>query len=356
MNPRSCQALFRPLELSGLTLRNRVAMAPMTRSFSPDGIPGADVAAYYRRRAEGGTGLIITEGIAVPEARSCFDPKVPRLEGESIAAWRTIVEQVHAAGATIFAQLWHIGAQVRSGPPPPEGVAPANAAMPVAEIEAVLAAFGEAAATAKSAGFDGVEIHGAHGYLVDQFLWAHTNQRKDSYGGSPVARARFAAKVVAEIRRRVGPGYPVALRFSQFKVEDYSARIANSAAELDRMLARIVDAGADVLHASARRFWEPAFNSSPLTLAGWTKKLTGLPTISVGSVTLGTDVMTSFDSDDPAACTGIDTLLDCMERGEFDMIAVGRAIIANPDWAQRVQAGEMDRLRPFSRTLLETLF
>ncbi len=355
MNPPSAHPLFRPLKIMGLTLRNRVAMAPMTRSFSPGGIPGGDVAAYYRRRAEGGTGLIVTEGIAIPEARSCFDPKVPRLQGESIAAWRTIVEQVHAAGAAIFAQLWHIGAQVRSGPPPPEGVVPASASMPLAEIETVIAAFGEAAANAKSASFDGVEIHGAHGYLVDQFLWPHTNHRKDGYGGSAVGRARFAAEVVAEIRRRAGPGYPIALRFSQFKVEDYAARIANSALELDRMLALIVDAGADVLHASARRFWEPAFDSSPLTLAGWTKKLTGLPTIAVGSVTLGTDVMTSFDSDDPAACTGIDTVLDCMERGEFDMIAVGRAAIANPDWARRVQAGEMDRLRPFSRTLLDTL-
>jgi 2,4-dienoyl-CoA reductase-like NADH-dependent reductase (Old Yellow Enzyme family) len=355
MNPRPPQALFRPLQIKGVVLSNRIAMAPMTRSFSPDGIPGADVAAYYRRRAEGGAGLIITEGIAVPDARACFDPRVPRLAGASADAWRAVVTDVHTAGGHVFAQLWHIGTQVKSGPAPPEGLQPAGTSMSIPEIEAMVEAFGEAAVNAQSAGFDGVEIHGAHGYLVDQFLWEHTNHRRDAYGGSLVARTRFAAAIVAEIRRRVGPAFPIAFRFSQFKIEDFSAQLAKSAGELDRLLTPLVEAGADVLHASARRFWEPAFTSGPLTLAGWTKKLTGLPTIAVGSVTLGTDVMTSFGTDDAAASTGIDGLLDCMERNEFDMIAVGRGMIANPDWARRVQAGELEQLTPFARTMLSTL-
>jgi 2,4-dienoyl-CoA reductase-like NADH-dependent reductase (Old Yellow Enzyme family) len=355
MNPRTTQTLFRPIEIPGVSLPNRIAMAPMTRSCSPGGIPGADVAAYYRRRAEGGVALIITEGIFVPHSRAGFDPKVPHLAGDaSLSGWRNVVSEVHTVGGHIFAQLWHTGMQL-SGVTPPEGVHPVGTTMPLEEIESVIAAFGEAAVNAQSVGFDGVEIHGAHGYLVDQFFWEHTNHRNDVYGGSLIARTRFGAAIIAEIRRRVGPVFPISLRFSQFKVSDFTARIAKTPGELDRFLAPLVAAGVTILHASARRFWEPAFDSSDLTFAGWTKKLTGLPTIAVGSVTLGTDVMTSFGTDDPAACTGMDALLDCMERDEFDMIAVGRALIANPDWARIIETGDLSELKPFSRTMLGTL-
>ena len=356
MNPGSPQSLFRPIQLKGLSLPNRIAMAPMTRSFSPHGVPGADVAAYYRRRAEGGVGLIVTEGVYIPHLRAGFDPKVPRLYGETaLAGWRDAVNEVHAAKGHIFAQLWHVGLQVAGGPAPAAGVEPVGTSMPISEIEAVITAYGEAAANAEAVGFDGIEIHGAHGYLIDQFFWEHTNHRSDFYGGSLVARTRFAADVVTEIRRRVRPNFPVAFRFSQFKVEDYSAQLAKTAAELDRLLAPLVEAGVDIFHASTRKFWEPAFASSALTLAGWTKKLTGLPTIAVGSVTLGTDVMTSFRTDDPAAATDIDALLDCMNRDEFDMIAIGRALIANPEWAHIIQTGDLSRLRPFARPMLATL-
>lgn len=330
-------------------------MAPMTRSFSPGGVPGANVAAYYRKRAEGGVGLILTEGVYVPHSRAGFDPNVPRMEGTALAGWRTVVNDVHAAGGRIFAQLWHVGMQASSGRQAANGNQAVGASMPIAEIETVIEAYGQAAANAQSTGFDGIEIHGAHGYLIDQFFWEHTNHRTDVYGGSLVARTRFAAAIVAEVRRRVGPGFPIAFRFSQFKLEDYSATLAKSPGELDRLLAPLIEAGVDVLHASTRRFWEPAFPTSPLTLAGWTKKLTGLPTIAVGSVTLGTDMVTSFRNDDPSSSTGIDAVLDCLERAEFDMIAVGRALIANPDWARLVQVGEMERLRPFARTMLDTL-
>jgi len=219
----------------------------------------------------------------------------------------------------------------------------------------VIEAYGAAAANARSVGFDGVEIHAAHGYLIDQFFWDKTNHRTDHYGGSLEGRARFGADVVAEIRARVGKAFPVALRFSQFKIEDYDARLVNTAAELDRLLTPLTDAGVDVFHASARRFWEAAFTGSTLTLAGWTRKLTGKSTIAVGSVSLGTDMMTSFGTDDPSGMSEIDSLLDCMERGEFDMIALGRALIANPEWPLIVQSGHTDRLQPFRRAALATL-
>jgi 2,4-dienoyl-CoA reductase-like NADH-dependent reductase (Old Yellow Enzyme family) len=351
---RSVDTLFRPMQLGNLALPNRIAMAPMTRSFSPGGVPGADVAAYYRRRAEGGTGLIITEGVAIPHAVAVFDPAVPRLAGEAVlAGWRHVTSEVHAGGGTkIFAQLWHMGTQNSSGITP-EGMVAVGSDMSLSEVELVIAAYGEAAANAQSVGFDGVELHGAHGYLIDQFLWDKKNRRTDQYGGSTMARARFGADVIAEVRRRVSPNFPIVMRFSQFKVEDYQAQIAKTPGELDRILTVWVEAGVTALHASMRRFWEPAFAGSELTFPGWVKKLTGLPTIGVGSVTLGTDVMTSFGTDDAAATTDLDALLDRMERDEFDMIAVGRALIANADWAEKVRRGEP--LQPFARPLLATL-
>lgn len=353
---RSAQSLFRPFPLHGVDLPNRIAMAPMTRAFSPNGVPGENVAAYYRRRAAGGVGLIITEGVYIPHAASGFDPKVPHLYGEdALAGWKNVVNEVHAARGRIFAQLWHVGQQITGGPQPQPGQTPVGPSMPLAEIEAVITAFGEAAANAQSVGFDGVEIHGAHSYLIDQFLWERTNHRTDHYGGSLIARTRFAADVIAEIRRRVGPQFPVMLRFSQFKVADYNAHLAKTASELDRLLSPLIAAGLNALHASARRFWEPAFPGSDLTLAGWTKKLTGLPTMAVGSVTLGTDMATSFRTDGSSGTEGIDKLLDCMDRDEFDLIAVGRSLIVNPLWAKIVEAGDVDQLKPFDRTVLATL-
>ncbi|MCU1339090.1 MAG: 12-oxophytodienoate reductase [Bryobacterales bacterium] len=360
---RSAEALFRPFSIKGVTLPNRIVMAPMTRSLSPGGVPGDDVAAYYRRRAEGGVGLIITEGTYPPHPAAGFDPKVPRLYGEAaLNGWRRVVEHVHAARGHIFSQLWHVGLQVSSGPPPPDGAHPVGPsgehAMTQIDIDAAIQAYAQAAHSAQEIGFDGIELHGAHGYLIDQFFWEKTNQRTDHYGGDQVARTRFATEVIHEVRRRVGPDFPVVLRFSQWKIGDYNARLANTPDELEAFLRPLVDAGVDVFHCSTRRFWEPEFEGSDLNLAGWTKKLTGKPTITVGSVTLGADVMTSFASPDPVPATGEEgmiELLDRLERGEFDLVAVGRALIANPAWAVKVKAGAIDELRPFDRSLLASL-
>lgn len=327
---------------------------------SPGGIPGADVAAYYRRRAEGGVGLIITEGTYPPDPAAGFDPKVPHLYGEAaLAGWRHVVQEVHAAGGRIFSQIWHLGLQVSSGPPPPEGRHPAGPsgefAMSQAEIDRAIKAYGQAAQSARDVGFDGIELHAAHGYLIDQFFWEKTNQRTDGYGGGLVNRTRFAAESIREIRKRVGPQYPVALRYSQWKIADYNAKLVTTAAELEQFLKPLVDAGVDIFHCSTRRFWEPEFEGSRLNLAGWTKKLTGKPTITVGSVTLGADLMTSFGSPETIAVTGIDDLLDRLERGEFDLVAVGRALIANPEWAVKIRAGGISDLIPFDRNVLSKL-
>jgi len=357
MNPA---ALFRPFSIRNLTLANRIVMAPMTRSFSPGGIPGKDVADYYRRRAEGGVGLIITEGTYPPHSSAGFDPKVPHLYGEAaLDGWRRVVDQVHSAGGRIFSQLWHVGLQASSGPPPGEDQHPVGPsgeyAMTQKEIDAAVEAYGQAARSAQEIGFDGVELHGAHGYLIDQFFWEKTNQRTDHYGGSLVARTRFATEVTREVRQRVGPAFPVALRISQWKIGDYEAKLAKTPGELDQFLRPLADAGVDIFHCSQRRFWDAEFEGSDLNLAGWTKKLTGKPTITVGSVTLDGDFTKSFGSPASTPVTGIDALLDRLERGEFDLVAVGRALIANPEWAVKAKAGTLESLRPFDRGLLASL-
>jgi 2,4-dienoyl-CoA reductase-like NADH-dependent reductase (Old Yellow Enzyme family) len=211
------------------------------------------------------------------------------------------------------------------------------------DIDNVIRAFGEAALSAKRLGFDGVEIHGAHGYLLDQFFWEGTNQRTDGYGGDLVARTRFATEVIREVRTQVGPEFPVCLRFSQWKQQDYNAKLAQNPAELERFLAPLTAAGVDLFHCSQRRFWEPEFEGSSLNLAGWTKKLTGKPTVTVGSITLNEEFTSTFRSAETAAATGIDELLERLEREEFDLVAIGRSLIVNPSWPQIVQRGAAGR-------------
>jgi len=362
---RSTDALFRPFRLKGITLPNRIVMAPMTRSHSPAGVPGPDVAAYYRRRAEGGVGLIITEGTRPPHPAAGFDPKVPCLYGED--ALRRVVEEVHDAGGLIFPQLWHVGMVVSPGQQPGIGVRPIGPSglskpgektgvpMTQADIDAAIEAYAQAAQSARELGFDGLELHGAHGYLIDQFFWEGTNQRDDKYGGDLVARTRFAAEVIREVRSRIGPDFPLALRFSQWKLQDYDAKLARTATELEAFLNPLAAAGVDVFHCSTRRFWEPEFPGSDLNLAGWTKKLTGRPTITVGSVSLDSDFMTTFRVTDSASVTGIDEILKRLEHGEFDLVAVGRALIVNPEWPDKIRKGAWNEIGPFRREALAQL-
>ncbi len=139
--------------------------------------------------------------------------------------------------------------------------------MTQADIDDVVAAFAKAAADAERVGFDGVELHGAHGYLIDQFLWAGTNRRTDAYGGDPVARTRFAVEIVQAVRSAVSPGFPVVFRFSQWKADHYDARLAETPEELEAILTPLATAGVDAFHASTRRYWLPEFDGSDLNLA-----------------------------------------------------------------------------------------
>ncbi|WP_399081963.1 NADH:flavin oxidoreductase [Streptomyces sp. BBFR2] len=365
---RAAEILSRPLALNGLTVANRIAMAPMTRMFSPGGIPGEDVRSYYARRAAAGVGLIITEGTYVGHESAGQSDRVPRFHGaEQLAGWAKVVEDVHAAGGTIMPQLWHIGMVRKPGDAPyadapvvgpsgirVDGTENAGKAMTQRDLDDVIGAFAEAAAAAERIGFDGVELHGAHGYLLDQFLWAGTNRRTDAYGGDLVARTKFAAEIVAAVREVVSPAFPVIFRYSQWKQEAYEARLAETPEELEAILAPLATAGVDAFHASTRRYWLPEFEGADLNLAGWTKKLTGRPAITVGSVGLNGDFIRAF-AGEGAEVGSIDNLLDRMERDEFDLVAVGRALLQDPQWAAKVLGNRFDELKPYDAAALKTL-
>jgi 2,4-dienoyl-CoA reductase-like NADH-dependent reductase (Old Yellow Enzyme family) len=373
------EGLFSAISIGRTRLKNRVAMAPMTRGFSPGGVPRANVAAYYRRRAEGGTGLLLTEGTWIPHAGASNESTIPDFYGDAaLAGWKHVAEEVHAAGGAIMPQLWHVGL-IHKKVPENRGIdeAPAQAhhvgpsglsggigvpiftagePMTLADIDAVIEAFATAARNAMNLGFDGIELHGAHGYIIDQFLWNATNRRRDRFGGSHADRATFAAEVVTEIRRRTAPDFPILLRFSQWKLQDYDARLADTPHQLEALLGPIAAAGVDMFDCSQRRFWEPTFADSDLNLAGWTKKLTGKPTMTVGSITLDLDFMSSlFDRSRPAGVAGIERLLAMFQRDDFDMIAVGRALISDPDWSNKILAGRLDELTLFTPLALDSL-
>lgn len=344
-NSKSVQALFQPFSIKNMTLSNRIVMAPMTRQFSPEGVPGADVAAYYRRRAKNGVGLIVTEGTIINHPDSSNQENVPHFYGEeALKGWVNVVEEVHKAGGRIIPQIWHMGAHGHVGD------------YTEAEIAEIVDAFAQAAADAKRVGFDGIELHGAHGYLIDQFFWNKTNPRTDRYGGDMVERTRFAVEVIEACRRAVGPDFPIVLRFSQWKGSDYTAKLAATPAELEQFLAPLTAAGVDVFHCSTRRFWEPEFEGSDLNLAGWAKKLTGKPTITVGSVGLDSEFMALFTEGKGAGTTNIDGLIEKLEHGEFDLVAIGRALLADPAWVSKIRDGRIDELTPFSPDALKTLY
>lgn len=352
--------LFQPFQHKTLKLPNRIVMAPMTRSFAPNGVPGANVAEYYRKRAAAAVGLIVSEGTVVERPASRNDPNVPFFWGdEALAGWKNVIDTVHGAGGVMAPQLWHVGAARNpqttwTAPPPvdsPSGLSRPGKQfgepMSDAAIADTIAAFARAAAAAQGLGFDAVELHGAHGYLIDQFFWEGTNQRGAPYGGSLAARGKFAADILRAVRAAVGPDFPIILRVSQWKQQDYTARLANTPEEMAAWLQPLVDAGADILHCSQRRFWEPEFEGSDLNFAGWAKKLTGVPTISVGSVGLSGEFIAAFrgESSQPAS---LDELLRRFDRGDFDLVAVGRALITDPDWAAKVRDGRNDELLPFN--------
>jgi 2,4-dienoyl-CoA reductase-like NADH-dependent reductase (Old Yellow Enzyme family) len=377
------QKIFSPYVLSEkLRLKNRIVMSPMSRNFSFDHIPTEAVAEYYKRRAEGGVALIITESTAInhpaaqgAKAHGGGAKAAPGLASPAaIAAWQRVVDGVHAADVPIFLQLWHVGS-VRDpsdsfNPEVPamgpsaikhprfaEGEGCVPHAMSRQDIQAVIASYAEAASIAKSLGFNGVELNGAHGYGIDQFFWEATNQRDDEYGGKTLGeRTRFAADVVRAIKTAVGKDFVVSFRFSQWKVNAYQIQLAHNKQELSEWLLPLKTAGVDIFHASTQTFNAPAFATGSESLAELTKTLTGKTTIAVGGVGLNASFEQSFTQNAVGESVSLLPLSDFFAREACDLIAAGRVLIANPNWPKLIAAGDWRSIKPFDRSMIAELF
>jgi 2,4-dienoyl-CoA reductase-like NADH-dependent reductase (Old Yellow Enzyme family) len=349
--------LLTPFTINGLTLPNRFVMPGMQRQWCDDGVPQPRLADYYRERVEGGVGLIITESCAVDHPSSTETPMFCRINDVTKSAWARCFDAVNRAGGRMFMQLWHEGAVRRAGDIlSPSGLVhagkPNGRAATLPDLDAIRDAFVRGALAARDIGAAGIEVHACHGYLLDQFLWAETNQREDGYGGDDIrARVRFPAEIVRGIREALGANFPISFRFSQWKEVNYNARVVSIPRDLEAMLAILRAAGVDVFHASARYFWVPEWPDSDLGIAGWTKSLTDAPVIAVGSVGLDTDVMDNFFGKEAKSTgeTGLRELLRRFNNREFDLISVGRSLIGDASWVNKVRDGRLSEIRMFTK-------
>ncbi|MEC7289546.1 MAG: NADH:flavin oxidoreductase [Pseudomonadota bacterium] len=364
--------LFEPLKIRGLSIPNRIVMAPMTRSFSPGGVPGENVADYYARRGDADVGLIITEGTTVDRGGASNDPRVPNFhKSDALNGWSDVVSAVHKTPGKIAPQLWHVGMMRKPGTgPDPDAVSDSPSGRThkgkqvqpepsESDVADMVMAYAKAAGEAKRLGFDAIEIHGAHGYLIDEFFWNVMNTREDKYGGDLADRATFAGDIIRECRKAVGDDMPIILRFSQWKQQEYTARLAETPQELEPFLQVFADAGVDALHASQRRWWDAEFpeidGEGGLNLAGWCKKITGLTSITVGSVGLSSDFIGAFAGQD-SKTRPIADVIERLDKGEFDMVAIGRALLQDPHWAQKIKEGRTSELADYDAKALATLY
>ena len=341
-------------------------MAPMTRNQSPGGIPTQKVIAYYSRRAKAEVGLIITEGIEVSHKASSAYPNVPRLDSnEAKEAWKKVVEEIKNNNGAVIAQLWHCGGFRKLGMQPNPEVPGHTASglvkpgkkvaheMTLDDIKETIDAYASDAKICEEIGFDGVEIHGAHGYLIDNFFWSGTNIREDEYGGTIQNRSQFVSDIIKSVRENVSENFIVGLRFSQWKQHDFEAKLASNPEELKMILTLPVESGLDYLHSSMRRFWESEFEGSNENLAYWTKKITKIPTIGVGSVGLDSDFI---DMTAPAKPTSIDKAIDDITNDKYDLIAVGRALLSDHEWVLKMKEGRVNDVIPYTKDALLNLY
>ncbi|MBJ7553805.1 alkene reductase [Marinomonas spartinae] len=324
--------LFSPVTLGDVALPNRFIMAPLTRTRAPHHLPNALMAEYYSQRAS--AGLLITECTMVTEGSSAFGDDPGIYSQEQIEGWKLTTDAVHKKGGRIFMQIWHAG---RAAHPllnggkeavsssalaidgethTPEGKKPYTVphSLTVTEIKAIVNDFRQGAINAKAAGFDGVEIHGANGYLIDQFLRESANQRTDEYGGSLENRARFLMEVLEAVTEVMGSGR-VGVRlsplnsFNSMKEEDPVAWIRFLCEQLNRFnLAYVHVMRADFFGAQSA------------------------DVLSVAREAYQGHLMVNMAYDAEEANQVI-------ASGQADSVAFGKAFIANPDYVERVKAG-----------------
>ncbi|WP_408606667.1 NADH:flavin oxidoreductase [Domibacillus epiphyticus] len=337
--------LFSPVTLGTIDFGNRAGVAPMTRtSAAYEGLATDQMVSYYEKFARGGFGFIITEGIYPDDKYSQGYMNQPGIvNDDQVQSWRKVVEAVHQQGSKIIAQLMHAGALSQGnrfvkeamGPSAVkpkgeqlgiyggEGAFPTPKEAAKQDIADVIAGFVKAAQRAKEAGFDGIEIHGANGYILDQFLTDYMNQRTDEYGGSTENRVRLAVEVVKAVREAVGPDFTVGIRISQGKVNDHTHKWAGKEKDAEIIFGQLGRSGVDFIHVTEYKAWEPAFSEGQgASLAALAKKFGNVPVIANGHL------------EDPEQASAI------IEKGEADAVTIGRGALANSDWAIKVQKGE----------------
>jgi 2,4-dienoyl-CoA reductase-like NADH-dependent reductase (Old Yellow Enzyme family) len=348
--------LFQPLQLGLLSLSNRLAVAPMTRvSASEHGVPTAPMADYYKGFAEGGFGLVITEGLYTDERSSqgyLFQPGLANAAQRD--AWREIVTGVHDSGARIIAQLMHAGALSQGNAHSSRTLAPSVVrpkgqqmafyrgqgeyplpeAMTARDIRDVVEGFVQAAIHARDAGFDGVEIHGANGYLLDQFLTEGINLRGDGYGGSVLNRVRLIEEVVLAVRNALGSGVALGLRISQAKVNDFSHKWLGGEEEAALIFGALGQLPLDYLHTTEYEAWKPAF-AEGASLAALARKHSGLPVLANGSLHVAHQAA------------------GMIQRGEADAVTLGRGALTHADWPKRLAQGAT--LKAFDPAILSPI-
>ncbi|TDQ42953.1 NADH:flavin oxidoreductase [Aureibacillus halotolerans] len=333
--------LFSNFQLGGLDLPNRAVLAPMTRTSAElSGKANEKMARYYARFAKGGIGLVITEGLYPNHVNSRSYNYQPGIADEDQAAsWQPVIEAVHREGGKVIAQLMHAGALVQHNDF--TAIAP-SAVQPVGEllkehggsgefatpremtkedIQIAIDSFAQAAVRAKKVGFDGVEVHGANGYLLDQFVTDYTNQRTDEYGGSTENRIRLTVEVLHAIRSAVGPNYIVGVRISQGKVNDFHHKWANGEKDAQTIFEQLAEASPTYIHTTEYKAFAPAFANTQFTLAELAKRYSHLPVIANGK--LG----------DPEKAESL------LADGAANMIAIGREALVNPDWVNKIKEG-----------------
>lgn len=327
--------LLDPITIGNWNLRTRIVMAPMTRGFADDktGAVGADVVEYYRQRAVDGIGLIITEGIN-PSPRAKGTLGIPGLyTPEQIEAWKKVTNAVHQAGGTIVAQLWHVGRLTHhelTGGYPPQAPSRIKAAglvhrlrkpyempeeMSLADIKEVIKQHAQAARNAIVAGFDGVEIHGAHGYLIDQFNSDVTNIRQDKYGGAQ--RLTFMRELLTAVVKEIGVEKTI-IRFSEIKDDQPQFKWNDPENEIKTFIQTFQEIGLKILHPSTNHFTEIVANG--MTLHQLVRKYWDGIIIGVGNL-------------------NVELASEAIKEGTIDLAAFGRPLLANPDFVQRITQG-----------------
>jgi N-ethylmaleimide reductase len=342
-------ALFTPFRIGDIALRNRIVMAPLTRNRATRGndAPNALNVEYYRQRA--GAGLIITEGTQVSQQGQGYVWTPGMYTAEQIAGWKAITDAVHAEGGAIVAQLWHVG-RVSHVSLQPGGQAPVAPSARVAntktyiesgfaavsaprelsldEIPAIIGEFVTAAQNAKAAGFDGIELHGAHGYLIDQFLRDGSNTRTDAYGGSIENRVRFALEVIEAVSK-VFPKGRVGIRISPVSPAN-DARDSDPQALFMHLAAKLSEAGIAFIHVVEGATRE-ARDYLPFDYAALRKAFSGAYIANNGFTR--------------------ELAIETIETGSADAIAFGRLFIANPDLVERLH-----RDVPLNTPVVETFY